>query len=597
MNNIAHPRASGRQAASLLVASGALTVLNNYLPGAELLNRGVLNAIGFAAILLGMAAWAVPWERWHPRASLALAPVALTLIATANYLGGVSAYSYAVYFVVLFVWIGTAHAPLTSLAIAPLAAIAYVTPFLIDDRLDGRAVSVTVAIPVCVLVGETVARAMRRLRDAQQESERRAILLQTVADSARSMSVLDPQGVLEGVVGSALALGFDAAEICRFDDDGGYRVMHAQGLPDEYIRSRHPAGSGLAAMVRDRGDIVVIDDYASFDGGVPAIRSDGFRVVVGAPIWSDGVVAAALIAGTHARQGPPDHAEAFALLSAHAGRALENAERFSAERRAVQHLAHLDRLKDEFISTASHELRTPVTVIEGMGVTLARKWDALDDRTRRDLLDRMNLNAHRLSRIVTSLLDFSRMESGAEADLQSVPLRPLIDECTTRLGGILAAHGVQVRVGRDVTVRADPMLLDRVVENLLANAAKHTPAGTTVRIEAIAVNGTVVVAVADDGPGIAPEDVPRLGERFFRPRSQSGYWAPGTGLGLAFVQGALELHDSKLRIDCPPAGGAVFSFTLPNAYESHGNERSAETPSLSRVKTPPSAVRTIRSAR
>ncbi|HVL89944.1 MAG TPA: ATP-binding protein [Actinomycetota bacterium] len=586
MNDNARSLASGRQAALLLVASGALTILNNYLPGAELLNRGVLNAIGSAAVLLGIAAWVAPWERWHPRASLALAPAALTLIATANYLGGVSAYSYAVYFVVLFVWIGTAHAPLTSLAIAPLAAIAYVTPFLVDDRLDGRAVSVTVAIPVCVLVGETVARAMRRLRDAQQESERRAILLQTVADSARSMSVLDPRGVLEGVVSSALALGFDAAEICRFDHDGSYRVMHSRGLPDEYIRGRHPAGSGLAAMVRDRGDIVVIDDYASFDAGVPAIRSGGFRVVVGAPIWSGGVVAAALIAGTHARQGPPDYAEAFALLSAHAGRALENAERFSAERRAVQHLAHLDRLKDEFISTASHELRTPVTVVEGMGLTLAWKWDALDDRTRRELLERMNLNAHRLSRIVTSLLDFSRMESGAEADIQPVQLRPLIDECTTRLGAMLSGHGVQVRVRRDVMVRADPMLLDSVMENLLANAAKHTPAGTTVRIAAGTVNGAVVVTVADNGPGIAAEDLPRLGERFFRPASQSGYLAPGTGLGLAFVQGALKLHASKLQIECPPTGGAVFSFALAPASATPENERSAEGPSISRGTVP-----------
>lgn len=282
------------------------------------------------------------------------APVALALIAVANYLGGVSPYSYAIYFVVLFVWIGTAHRPWTSLLIAPAAAFAYVAPFVFGSNSDGRVLSsATVAIPVCVLVGETVSRTMRRLRDAQHESDRRASLLQTVADSARSVSVLEPADVLERVVDSALALGFEAAEICTFDSNGGYRVTNSRGLPDEYVQSEHPAGSGLAAIVRERREIVVIDDYSHFDSGVPVLRQRGFRVVVGAPIWSGGTVTAALIAGTHAHQAPADYAEAFALLSAHAGRALENAERFWAEREAVRHLAELDRLKDEFISTAS----------------------------------------------------------------------------------------------------------------------------------------------------------------------------------------------------------------------------------------------------
>ncbi|HEX9695089.1 MAG TPA: GAF domain-containing sensor histidine kinase [Actinomycetota bacterium] len=566
MEASARSRTGGRQAAVFLVASGVLTVVNDYLPGAELLNRAVLNSIGIAAISIGLIAWFTPWERWHPRASLVLAAAALALIATANYLGGVSAYSYAVYFVVLFVWIGTAHTPWTSLAVAPFATVAYVSPFIISEAADARALSsATVAIPVCVLVGETVARIMRRVRIAQRESDRRASLLQTVAGSARSLNVLDPRAVIEGVVDAALALGFDAAEICDFDQAGGYRVMHARGLPDAYVHGVHPPGSGLAALVRARGETVVIDDYASFAGGVPVIREGGFRVVVGSPIFSGGAVVAALIAGTHASEGPADHAEAFALLSAQAGRALENAERFSAERRAVERLAELDRLKDEFIATASHELRTPVTVIEGMGKTLTRKWDALDEQTRLELLDRMNMNAGRLAQIVNSLLDFSRIESGGKADLQPVALRALVDECVARLEGILVAHPVEMHIDARLRVQADPMLLDRTMENLLANAAKHTPAGTRVGVDARATADGVVISVADDGPGIDAADLPRLGERFFRGRPPLGQWVPGTGLGLAFVHQALALHGSRLHVECPPDGGSIFSFRLPRA--------------------------------
>jgi diguanylate cyclase len=173
-----HPAGAARQAAGLLVAAGVFTVANNYLPGAGELNIGVLNLVGLTAIMLGLVANLLPWQRWSPRAPIVLAPLAFTLIAVADRFGGVSHYSYAVYFVLAFTWVGLAFPPKTSFLLAPFATIAYVVPGLTTPHGPAGAVSsVTVAIPVCVLVAETIARTMQKIVAALETSHRQEAAL------------------------------------------------------------------------------------------------------------------------------------------------------------------------------------------------------------------------------------------------------------------------------------------------------------------------------------------------------------------------------------------------------------------------------------
>lgn len=173
-----HRSGPARQAAGLLVASGGFTVANNYLPGAGQLNIGLLNLVGLTAIILGVAAYFLPWERWPPTTPIVLAPLAFTLIAVADRFGGVSHYSYAVYFVLAFTWVGLAFPPRTSFLLAPFATIAYVVPGLTTPHGPAGSVSsVTVAIPVCVLVAETVARTMRKVVAAAETSHRQETAL------------------------------------------------------------------------------------------------------------------------------------------------------------------------------------------------------------------------------------------------------------------------------------------------------------------------------------------------------------------------------------------------------------------------------------
>jgi signal transduction histidine kinase len=256
--------------------------------------------------------------------------------------------------------------------------------------------------------------------------------------------------------------------------------------------------------------------------------------------------------------------EAFELLAALAGRALENAQRFEEEKESVKRLAELDRLKSDFLANVSHELRTPLTAIEGIGVTLERRWESLDEATQREFLGHLNANATSLHQIITALLDFSRLEAGRlELDVRDVPVRPWLEQMMSRLRSVTDTHEVTLDAPADVTVRADPVLLDRVVENLLSNAVKHTPEGTTVTLAAAADNGQATISVVDNGPGIPPWELPHLGDRFFRGGDASTRQTRGTGLGLAFVREILDLHGSKLTIESEPGRGSRFSFRLP----------------------------------
>src|SRR5207244_7705505 len=135
------------------------------VPGSGYLDEAFLNFVGVLCLVVGVLVPRLPWHCWPARATLSITPFAFALIAVANQKGGVSTYSYAPFFILVFMWVGLHHRPGTSLLLAPLAAAAYMVPGLIDAHApDGALSSVTVAIPACVLIGETVARTVSRLQ-------------------------------------------------------------------------------------------------------------------------------------------------------------------------------------------------------------------------------------------------------------------------------------------------------------------------------------------------------------------------------------------------------------------------------------------------
>jgi two-component system, OmpR family, sensor histidine kinase BaeS len=158
-------------------------------------------------------------------------------------------------------------------------------------------------------------------------------------------------------------------------------------------------------------------------------------------------------------------------------------------------------------------------------------------------------------------------EAAADAALAEA-LRPFVEGVLHRLANLLSSHSLVSQLPADVMVRADPMLLDRVVENLLSNAVKHTPRGTAVTISASVEDGQATICVEDRGQGIPHADLQNLGDRFFRGGDPNTRRTRGTGLGLALVREILRLHGSELEISSEVGKGSRFSFRLPVAQPS-----------------------------
>jgi K+-sensing histidine kinase KdpD len=415
------------------------------------------------------------------------------------------------------------------------------------------------------LSGELM-REMAAHHAAKDRSERWASLVATVASAAREMT-LEHERVLDVVADAALALGMESVNFAVIDEDAGvYRIEHPRGMPEEYVTTEHPLDMGMTALVRRAGSTVVVDDYGAMPEAIAIMRDAGYRCVIGTPIWVDGWLTAVLVAGTRReRTLDADEVEAFELLASQASLALENARRFEEEHRTVERLNELDRLKSDFLATVSHELRTPVTVIEGTGWTLSERWEQLSEEERLALLQGLNANARSLDDIIARLLDFSKLESGRpDVRISRVDLSPRLEAMAERVRPLFVeGRTLETAIEPDLFVDVDPVFIERAVENLLSNAAKHSDPDAVVRLTGRADRSEVEVAVADDGPGIRPDDLRHLGDRFFRGGETNTRRTGGLGLGLALVREMLALHDAELRVDSELGSGSTFSFRLP----------------------------------
>lgn len=246
-------------------------------------------------------------------------------------------------------------------------------------------------------------------------------------------------------------------------------------------------------------------------------------------------------------------------------RALEAA--LEGEQEVVRRLEQADALKAEFVSTVAHELKSPLTAISGFAQMLERLEPGADtshSMTPAEMAGRISANADRLLEMIEQLLRFSRLEAGsARLERQQIALRPVVARSIELLGEALSAHRLELDVPDSLTVWADPDGLANVVRNLLSNAAKFGPAGSTIWIEATERPHGVEVAVSDEGPGVPDEARASVFEQFHQ--TATGRRHGGTGLGLSIARRYVELHDGEIWVDQRPGAGARFVFVLPRA--------------------------------
>jgi two-component system, OmpR family, sensor histidine kinase KdpD len=354
------------------------------------------------------------------------------------------------------------------------------------------------------------------------------------------------------------------------------------------VATRH-----LAASLGDHG-VVVVGEPISVDRGVPvwptgngfeimdarwaadAAYREGRPVGWGAALYPEGdVLAVPLRTPTRTlgvvlvRPERPDVRPSDSVrrtieaLAEQTALALERtliAERHEAARIELE----TERLRTALLSSLSHDLRSPLSSIEGAASSLVQDGGSLPAPVRLDLAETIVEESRRLNRMVGNLLDMVRVEAGLLAvHKEWQPLEEALGVALIRMEARLA--------GRPVTAALDPalplvpidgLLIEQVLINLLENAVKYTPAGTAIVVEARAWGGAVEVAVRDRGAGIPAAEVEAVFKRFYRARSVEGP-AGGAGLGLTICRGIVTAHGGRIWIEVGESGGTTVRFTLP----------------------------------
>jgi two-component system, OmpR family, sensor histidine kinase KdpD len=358
----------------------------------------------------------------------------------------------------------------------------------------------------------------------------------------------------------------------------------------------------IVIVARDDERLVVAGGDRVAEGSVVArVLETGeplFVADTGGSVRSRHALATPLVSGDQTvgvlaveRKGEISLAERATLdaVGAHLGIALENARLVSRQRRfalelaervatARRELEELDRAKSAFVAIASHELRTPLTALQGFSEILAVRRLPPEEVTR--LAEVMRREARRLGRIVSDLLDLSRIERGLEPALCRIPLKlePAIEATVDIFRQGTATHLITAECEPSLpVVDADPDALERVLTNLISNSIKYSPTGSAIHIGARALDSAVAIEVADEGRGIPAEALSRVFEPYYRVPDAAGV-ARGTGIGLAVVKALVEAHGGTVRVDSAPALGTRVTVMLP-CYE----PSVVDTPSRTRV--------------
>ncbi|WP_299024608.1 ATP-binding protein [uncultured Thermanaerothrix sp.] len=231
----------------------------------------------------------------------------------------------------------------------------------------------------------------------------------------------------------------------------------------------------------------------------------------------------------------------------------------------ITHYKQLDALKSEFVATVSHDLRSPLTLIRGY-VTMLQMIGDLNEQ-QQSYLQKIVHGLETMTRLVNNLLDLGRIEAGIELRLENLNPAEVVNQVIAQLQPQAAQKGIEIQsefhLPEGLVLRADPDLLKQALLNLVDNAIKYTRLHGSVWVSATCQNERVIFAIRDNGIGIAPLDLPRLFEKFYRSRRREAHEQRGTGLGLAIVKSIVDRHRGRVWVESQLGKGSVFYIELP----------------------------------
>jgi K+-sensing histidine kinase KdpD len=387
-----------------------------------------------------------------------------------------------------------------------------------------------------------------RLYEAERAARERIEHVQAVTDAA--LAHLEIDELLRVLLPRIRdILHTDTCAVLLLDEQADELVARAAlGIEEEVEQGvRIPLGAGFAGKVAAEGRPLVID-VDKYEVYNPILRQKHIKSMIGVPLLVRGESLGVLHVGTLTpRKFSRDEVELLQLVAERVAIAIERAS-------LHEELIQLDQLKLNFVAIASHELRTPATSVYGVLKTLADRDRELSDELREELLQVGVEQGERLRRLLEELLDLSRLDARAiVVDPRPIVLKAALVDVVE--GALPSTDAVELDIPDDLAVVVDPLVLERVITNLVTNAARY--GAPPIRIEAQTRDRHLRVAVEDNGPGI-PEDLQgRVFDRFARGRGQSGH-----GLGLAIARAYAQAHGGDLVYD-PHTRGARFELLIP----------------------------------
>jgi signal transduction histidine kinase len=385
-----------------------------------------------------------------------------------------------------------------------------------------------------------------RLFEAERAARERIEHVQAVTDAALAhLEVNELLRVLLPRIRDMLRA--DTCAVLLVDEETNELVARAALGIEEEVGVRIPLGAGFAGRValEARPLVIDVDEYPVFN---PILRERHLKSMVGVPLVVRGASLGVLHVGTLTpRQFTRDEVELLQLVAERVAIAIERAQ-------LHEELIQLDQLKLNFVAIASHELRTPATSVYGVLKTLADRGPDLNEGLREELLRVGVEQGERLRRLLEELLDLSRLDARAiDVEPRPVVLKAALADVVQ--GALSASEAVELDIPEDLAAVVDPLVLERVISNLVANAVRY--GAPPIRIVARQRDRHLRVAVEDAGPGVPQELEGTVFDRFARGGSDSGH-----GLGLAIARAYAQAHGGDLFYDHRPSG-ARFELLIP----------------------------------
>lgn len=408
-----------------------------------------------------------------------------------------------------------------------------------------------------------------------QDEKRFIVLRKIIEDISRH---LDLKKLLKVTLTTVMkTMRADAGSVMLLDETGkNIQVALAEGRGAKNIKGvTVPVGESIAGKVLKEGRATIlhnevdIEKFPKFISKKRQIKSS-LSVPVTSRMSDDGEQTVLGVINVNRIEINEQYTESdksfLSALSSQLGIAVLNAQAFEREKRAAEQLRLIDYMRADFVSSVTHELRTPLVSLRGYTSLLSERGDEMERDQKKKVLKIMSDNTHRLERLVDQILAVSGIERGVlTLETEEIGMEALIEECVEVIRGqSKVKHPINIKWLSDPgKVEGDRMRLEQVLVNLLSNAVKYSPQGGSIEIVVEIVSPWLSISVKDQGLGIAEEHQSGIFEKFKRIGGDETKGIEGTGIGLYLVKEIVDMHKGEVELESEKGKGSVFTIRLP----------------------------------